>query len=409
MTTSDLLAGVPRDFLAPRQVLVGDGAVAGTGSALAGWSVPTGAVGVIADVTVAENGIAETLLQSLETAGYAPQLFALAAGEPTVTAAQQALDFLRAADTVAVVGIGGGSAMDVAKIAALAAAGDKSIRDLLGINPEAAPGLPLVLVPTTTGTGAEVTRISMLADDRGRKVICSHPLLVPLVTVLDPYLVVGLPPAVTAATGMDAMAHAVEAFLSRNRSPLSAQASLLAIRLLREWLPRAVQNGHDMDARRATLYGAHQAGLALNAGVVLGHSLAYTIANRKHLPHGVTCAIALPYCLAYNAGSELSGATELALTITQGRSEDLDDAAAELRQLAEDLGLPTSLAEIGIGAGEAQGMARECVELYPRPSNPRPFTLDALTDLVTAMATGKLPGAEVTQTVGSNDRGRVSA
>jgi alcohol dehydrogenase class IV len=354
--------------------------------------VPAGAIGVIADSAVAEFGIAEPLLQGLEAAGYRTHLFALPVGEPTVAAAQDALDFLRSTGSKAVVGVGGGSAMDVAKIAALAATTDKPIADFLGIDPEAEPGLPLVLVPTTSGTGAEVTRISMLADEQGRKVICSHPLLVPLLAVLDPELVVGLPPAVTAATGMDAMAHAVEAFLSRNRSPLSAQASLLAIRLLREWLPQAVARGSDMDARRATLYGAHQAGLALNAGVVLGHSLAYTIANRKHLPHGVTCAIALPYCVAYNAGSELPGAEDLALAITEGRSDSLDDAAVELRQLAERLGLPTSLAEIGIPADEARAMAQECIDRYPRPANPRPFALDALADLVAAMACGELPG-----------------
>ena len=217
-----------------------------------------------------------------------------------------------------------------------------------------------------------------------------------MIAVLDPMLLTGLPPSVTAATGMDAIAHAVEAFMSLNRSPLTAQASLNAIALMREWLPRAVADGGDLDARRATLFGAHYAGLALNAGVVLGHSLAYAIANRQHLPHGVTCAIALPYCVAYNAGGTFTGADELALALTQGRSNRLEDASFELQQLTADLGLPQSLAEVGIPITMAEEMARECIERYPRPTNPRAFDLTALTNLIKGMASGSVLDTGIT-------------
>lgn len=392
MVSAEILTSTPREFLAPRQVLVGDNASSQAGTALRAWAVPQGVIGVIVDSVVAQAGIGGPLLAGLEEAGYTPQLFTLPAGEPAVGAAQQALDFLRATESVGVVGIGGGSAMDVAKIAALAAVSDRPITDFLGVNPSAGQGLPLALVPTTSGTGAEVTRISMLSDESGRKVICSHPLLIPTIAVLDPLLLTGLPAPVTAATGMDAIAHAVEAFMSLNRSPLTAQASLNAIALMRQWLPRAVTDGADLDARRATLYGAYQAGLALNAGVVLGHSLAYTIANRQQLAHGVTCAIALPYCVMYNAGSNVTGAAELSLALTQGRSEHLEDAALELQQLAIDLGLPRSLVDVGIPVDMAREMARDCIEKYPRPANPRPFDLDALTGLIEGMAVGDVTG-----------------
>lgn len=396
MASAETLMSPPRDFLGPRQVLVGDGSSAQTGTALRSWTVPTGVIGVIADAVIAESGIAEPMLQNLNDSGYLPQIFTLPAGEPSVGVAQEALDFLRATNCIAVVGIGGGSSMDVAKIAALSAVSDRDIVDFLGINPPAVPGLPLALIPTTSGTGAEVTRISMLADQYGSKVICSHSLLIPMIAVLDPMLLTGLPPSVTAATGMDAIAHAVEAFMSLNRSPLTAQASLNAIALMREWLPRAVADGGDLDARRATLFGAHYAGLALNAGVVLGHSLAYTIANRQHLPHGVTCAIALPYCVAYNAGGTFTGADELALALTQGRSTRLEDASFELQQLTADLGLPRSLAEVGIPITMAEEMARECIERYPRPTNPRSFDLTALTNLIKGMASGSVLDAGIT-------------
>ncbi|MGV9254372.1 iron-containing alcohol dehydrogenase family protein [Streptomyces sp. NPDC003697] len=392
MTEACLLAVEARDYLTPRQVIVGDGGAARLGDGLLRWGARQGAVAVISDRVVAEQGIAETTLQGLRAAGFDPRVFAEVEGEPTLATAEAALEFVRAVRATAVVGIGGGSAMDVAKIAALAAGSGGQVVDYLGVDADASAPLPLALVPTTTGTGAEVTRISMLSD-RGKKVISSHRLLVPTIAVLDVDLVVGLPSAVTASTGMDAFAHAAEAFLSTNRSSLSVDASLRAIALLREHLPRAVRDGEDRTARRATLYGAHLAGNALNAGVVLGHSLAYTIANRKPLPHGVTCAIALPYCLAYNAQAPVPALDRLARAITGGRSDRLTDAAEYVAELTTSLGMPSTLRQVGIGEDQVAEMATECMERYPRPTNPRPFERDGLTALVAAMHGGDLPNA----------------
>jgi alcohol dehydrogenase class IV len=392
MTEACLLADRAQDYLAPRQVIVGDGSAGRLGDSLARWGAPQGVVAVVADRVVAEQRVAEPVLAGLRSAGYEPRVFAEIEGEPTLATAEAALEFVRSAGATAVVGVGGGSAMDVAKIAALAAGSGGPLADYLGVDPAASAPLPFALVPTTTGTGAEVTRVSMLSDG-GKKVISSHRYLVPTIAVLDVELVLGLPPAVTASTGMDALAHASEAFLSTNRSALSVEASLRAIALLRDLLPRAVRDGADREARRATLYGSHLAGLALNAGVVLGHSLAYTIANRKHLPHGVTCAIALPYCLAYNASADVPAVGQLALALTGDRSDRLTDAAEYVAELTQSLGMPTTLAQVDIGAEQAAEMAQECVERYPRPTNPRPFELAALTSVVTAMHTGDLSSA----------------
>lgn len=376
----------------PRQVLVGDGSCARLGEALHRWGVADGRVTVVMDRAVFAAGIADTVLASLRGAGFAPDVYAEIVGEPEVSTAESALEFARRHGAEAVVGVGGGSAMDVAKIVALAAGSGGTITDYLGADREARPGLPLALIPTTTGTGAEVTRISMLSQD-GHKAISSNRLLVPTIAVLDSELVMGLPPTVTASTGMDALAHAIEAYLSTSRSALTVEASLRAITLLRDALPQAVHGGDDRHARRATLYAAHVAGRALNAGVVLGHSLAYTIANRQPLPHGATCAIALPYCLAYNAAASVPALDLLAETITGKPGARLIDAAHWITDLTRSVGLSSCLQDLQISDAEVLPMAREVVEHYPRPTNPTPIELEPLTTVVRAMHCGDVNAA----------------
>ena len=196
--------------------------------------------------------------------------------------------------------------MDLAKVMALLATNDGPIESHVGADLPEKPPVPFALVPTTAGTGAETTRIAMLAAESGKRIV-SHRMLVPLVAALDVDLVMTLPASVTSATGMDALTHAAESFLSTSSSVLSTSMSLRAAQLLSEWLPLAYAQPDDRKARRATLYGAFLAGLSLNAGAVLGHSMAYTVANRAHAAHGVTTAMALPFCLAYNAPARVEG------------------------------------------------------------------------------------------------------
>jgi len=273
--------------------------------------------------------------------------------------------------------------MDLAKVAALLVTNDGSVEDHIGVDLPERPPVPFALLPTTTGTGAECTRIAMLSAGVGKRIV-SNRHLVPLVAVLDVDLVMGLPPSVTAATGMDALAHATESFLSTSSTLLTTTMSLRAIELLREWLPVAVEQPDNRSARRATLYGAYLAGLALNAGVVLGHSMAYTVANRAHLAHGVTCAMALPFCLGYNSSGEVEGMGTLAERLTGGGSRDLHVAAEQLLELNDRFAVPVSPAAAGIPDGEIEAMARECAEVYPRPTNPVPMTTERLTPLYEA-------------------------
>lgn len=376
-------AGAIREFLAPQYVINGDGAVKQTGDALRKAGVEPGPTLVVCDRFLFDAGAIAPLLDGLGQAGFRAEVFADVTREPTLDDAKDVAACARRSKLSAVVGVGGGSSMDLAKVAALLAANKGPVEDHIGADLPEQPPVPLALVPTTAGTGAETTRIAMLAAGGGKRII-NHRMLVPLLAILDVDLIMGLPPAVTAATGLDALTHATESFLSTSSSALSASMSLRAAELLSEWLPIAYAEPDNRKARRATLYGAFLAGLGLNAGVVLGHSMAYTIANRVHLTHGVTCAMALPFCLAYNAAAAVEGSDQLAMRLTCGRSADLRTAGDALLELNDSLGIPASPTAAGISGTEVEPMAQECVTTYPRPTNPVPMTAERVTSLYRA-------------------------
>lgn len=372
----------------PRRLLTGDGSLARIGAALAGLGVPSGPVLCVVDGAVADLGGAAAAAAALRGAGFDPAV-ATVSGEPDLAAAAVVVDAVRAAPYVAVVGLGGGSALDPAKLAAgLASNSGDPAEYASGARTLDRPPLPLALVPTTAGTGAEASRNAILTLG-DRKAVIGSPLLVADLAVLDPLLVVSCPPAVTAASGLDALAHAFEAALSTWATPFTTVNALAAAAALARWLPAAVEDGSQLAARRGTLAGAHLAGLALNASALLGHSLAYTIARRTHLPHGVTTALALPYCLAYNATAAPTQTRLLAAAV----GADAAGLAAWARRLAGELGLPGSLAELGIAEDELAAMADECMSTYPRPNNPRPFDHDRLLELCRHFHAGDLRGA----------------
>jgi alcohol dehydrogenase class IV len=174
---------------------------------------------------------------------------------------------------------------------------------------------------------------------------------------------------------------------------LTTSMSLRAAQLLSEWLPIAYKQPDNRKARRATLYGAFLAGLSLNAGVVIGHSMAYTVANRAHLAHGVTTAMALPFCLAYNSSAQAEGQDQLAMAITGGRYADLRSVANTLLELNDRLAMPSSPGSVGIAAAEAEAMAKECVSKYPRPNNPVTMTEARVSALYGAWFAGSLDAA----------------
>ena len=382
--------------LGPARLYFGDGAASGIHDVLRDCGVNGGAPGgrvlLVADRDVVRLELTAAPVAALTANGFEVDVFSDVVGEPELAVVQSLIEKVRAAPYAAVVGLGGGSAMDMAKLAAALAANAGEVGGMGGaVRFDRAP-LPLVLAPTTAGTGAEATKVSMLAAE-GQKVIIVSPLLVPAAAVLDPTLTLSLPPKVTASTGIDALSHALEALMSKNATPFTDAAALVAVGVIARWLEVAYREPSNLEARRAMMFAAYQAGLSLNAGVVLGHSVAYTIANRARLPHGVSCAVALPYCAAYNARA--ANGLERVAALLGARADGETGAPAVIDWLAslnKTLGIPASLQEVGVEHRDLSAMADECLGKYPRPNNPVPVEREGLLRLYEHLFTGDIGG-----------------
>ena len=314
-------------------------------------------------------------------------LYGEIAAEPDLEAVERLGVVARSGGFAAVVGIGGGSALDSAKLAAAVPTNEGRLVEYVEGRAFERRTLPLVLVPTTAGTGAEGSRNAVVAH-AGRKRVVGSPHLCPDVALLDATLTISVPPAVTAASGVDALCHAVESALSAYANAFTRAYSFAAMRAIPQSLRVAYADGTNLTARRALLHASFLAGLSLNAVTVLGHTMGYTIAGRTKLGHGVTCAMSLPYCLAYNLG-----AGEQMREIGDVLGCVPESLPLWSRALGDELGIPASLEEVGIAEDQLDEMADECVDSYPRPNNPVPFDRHRLRLLYHRFHQGDVEGA----------------
>lgn len=260
---------------------------------------------IVSDPGVVASGVTATVAGILAEDGMETNVFGGVEPNPGLSVIERGGAELRAfgLDDVIVVAVGGGSSMDTAKVLSLYATNDMGVLDLGYENEDLAPGRPLVAVPTTAGTGAETNIYGVITDEgTGRKTYIGHRSVMPRACILDPELTLGLPAAVTAATGIDAMTHSIESLLSRNPNPFAEAIALGVIRTVGEWLPRAVADGSDIEARSQLLVASHLAGLgqASGTGVGLVHALGHAIGARGRLPHGTALAAVLPEVLAFD-------------------------------------------------------------------------------------------------------------
>lgn len=357
-----------RPFVGPSRVLAGSGSATHVPAELRaiGAFPEQGAILLVGDGVVLDLGLVEPIQACLEAAGFRVVACAPITGEPTPAMVGALTPANQSGPVAAVVGVGGGSALDASKLLALSIANELDWTAGLFTTADVVPGPPVAAIPTTAGTGAEATSVAMLWHEQA-KLMFVHAHLVPRLALLDPELVVHLPRAITASAGLDAISHAVESLLSTFRTPLTESAARAALAALTSSLESAYATG-DTPALGRMLLGAHQAGLALNASVVLGHSIAYTIAARTGLPHGVTCAMALPYCLAHARSAceyQISEMAEIVCDVAEPERfvKWLLDANAAME-------VPASLEEVGIGDEALPEIARECIERYPRTNHP---------------------------------------
>ncbi|WP_087001282.1 iron-containing alcohol dehydrogenase [Rhizobium sullae] len=311
---------------------------------------------LISDDGGVKAGLVQPALASLSAGGAGTSLFTGVVADPPEAiihaAVAQAIEF----GATGVLGIGGGSSLDVAKLVALLCRSGEALDDIYGVGKVSGQRLPLVLVPTTAGTGSEVTPISIVTTGAYQKKGVVSPVLLPDAAVLDAELTLGLPPTVTAATGIDAMVHAIEAFTSAsaNNNPVSRTLAKEALRLLGANIEIAVMNGTDLAARQAMLLGAMLAGQAFaNSPVAAVHALAYPVGGRYHVPHGLSNSLVLPHVLRFNATVCGDAYAELAPCLyphlePAGQAERISGFIEGLAMLPVRLNLPVRLRDVGI-------------------------------------------------------------
>jgi len=373
---------MPFAFHTPKSVLFRPGGAAELGD-LAGAALGPRLL-FVTDPGIRRLGLADAALASL---GAGVTVFDAVEADP----AQQTLMAAVAAGhgATGVVGFGGGSAMDVAKLAALLLGSGEAIDAAWGVGNARGPRLPLVLVPTTAGTGSEVTPVAIITVGAEEKRGVSSPLLLPDLALLDPDLTLGLPPAITAATGIDAMVHAIESYatVNPNANPVSQMLARQALRLLGGNIETAVRQGDNRDARGAMLLGAMLAGQAFaNAPVAAVHALAYPLGGIFHIPHGLSNALVLPHVLAFNAPVAAAAYAEIAadafpdLAAVEGGQARCATFIAALAALAARLGLPARLRDAGVPQHALPRLAHEAMkQTRLLVNNPRPVTeADAL-------------------------------
>ncbi|VCU69410.1 Alcohol dehydrogenase 2 [Pigmentiphaga humi] len=344
------------------------------------------------------------ILAELSAAGVAAQVFDGTLAELPAECILDCLEISRAFDAQMLVGVGGGSCVDLAKLVSLLLTHGGELHDYYGELKVPGPVLPVIAVPTTSGTGSEMTPVAVLGD-RGRdlKVGISSPYLIPHTAICDPELTLTCPPGLTALSGADALTHAIEAFtavrhpvtpeLSQGRvfvgkNMLSDQQALSAIRALARYLPRAVEQGDDLEARSMVMYGAAAAGLAFGvAGTAAAHAIQYPVGALTGTAHGLGVAALLPYVMEFNAPACRAELAQIAQAIGLPPMADEvsagEAAIARVRELCNGIGIPRRLAELGVTEDKLDWIAEQSL-LSARlvDNNPRKLDKAAMTLIV---------------------------
>nr|WP_201009216.1 iron-containing alcohol dehydrogenase [Rhizobium rhizogenes]QCL09385.1 iron-containing alcohol dehydrogenase family protein [Rhizobium rhizogenes]QCL09555.1 iron-containing alcohol dehydrogenase family protein [Rhizobium rhizogenes] len=325
----------------------------------------------VTDLGLRTLGLCDPALKSLATVGIETSVYDGVEADPSLATVKAATEMAKAAGVTGVIGFGGGSSLDVAKLVALLCGSGEDIDDAWGVGNALGPRLPLVLVPTTSGTGSEVTPVSIITVSGDEKRGVSSPIILPDIAILDADLTLGLPAHITAATGIDAMVHAIEAYASKsaNNNPLSKMLARQALQLLGANIEKAVFNGKDREARGAMLLGSMLAGQAFaNSPVAAVHALAYPIGGTFHIPHGLSNALVLPHVLRFNAPyaaaiyAEIAPAAFPDLSAEQSSQGRCAAFIERLADLSATLGLQPRLRDVGIGEEHLAAMARDAMK-----------------------------------------------
>ncbi len=337
----------------PKLSLAGPGAVADAVMHLSQQSVKKALI--VSDKTLVKLGVLDGLLAELDKMGIISYLFDEVMPNPTASLVRRGTDIYKSEGCDCLIAVGGGSPIDAAKAIRIMASNDGDICDYSGVGKVVNPGEYFIAINTTAGTAAEMTSNSVITDEDNQvKMVIIDGKQIPDIAVNDPELMTGLPASVTAATGMDALTHAVEAYVTPGAHTLTDHSALEAIRIISQWLPIAVAHGENLEARDKMACAQFLAGMAFNsAGLGLVHAMAHQPGATHDLPHGVCNAILLPYVCVFNAATGPVRFRAIAEAMGGDTSRLDDQEAAELavsliRKLSETVGIPSGFAVLGI-------------------------------------------------------------
>ena len=340
----------------------------------------------ITDKDLMSLKLTEPTINKLKKFSPTVEIFEDVEADPSLKTLLKSIEIGKKMNATGVIGFGGGSSMDVAKLTSLILGSNENIEEAWGVSNAKGPRLPLVLVPTTAGTGSEVTPISIITVGEEEKKGVSSPIILPDVAILDPDLTIGLPAHTTAATGIDAMVHAIEGYASanKNNNPISKMLSIEALKLLGGSIEKAVFDGSNIEARGNMLIGAMLAGKSFaNSPVAAVHALAYPIGGTFHVSHGLSNSLVLPYVLRFNSAdnkatkdyAELAPYVFPDINTNQGSQAVCSEFIDRMESLSKKLGLPQKLREVNIPKEACEKMAKDAMkQTRLLVNNPREVT-----------------------------------
>ena len=379
-----------RLFRTTPRIVMGPGAIGQIGDEIRKMKAKK--VLLVTDKGIVEAGLIKPALESLEKSEINHAAFDGVEPDPRYEIAADCVSMIRREKADLVIGFGGGSAIDIAKSAAIMATNEAPIAEYFGIDLIPQPGLPTVMVPTTAGTGSEVTPIAILSDEgeKLKKGIVS-PYLFPSIAILDPELTLGLPPNITASTGMDALIHAIEAYTSVNATDMTDILAFRAMELVYHNIRTAYANGNNLPARSSMMEGSLLAGMAFaNAGVTAVHAFAYPIGAEFHIPHGVANTLMLPHVMRFNLLGNLSKFADIseAFDLSIEGMDELQTAemfVEAIERLAKDLRVPKNLSEFGISQKDVPALAEGVMKVTRLlANNPRVINLEDAVEIYKA-------------------------
>lgn len=355
------------NFKLPTEIEFGPGSIKKLGEKVRGFNAQKSMI--VTDQGIVNAGILEKVSEQLSRANLPYVVFDEVESDPSTKTIEKIASQAKEENVDILIAIGGGSPIDAAKGTSVLLGNEGKLQDYGGVNKVKNKGIPLIAIPTTAGTGSEVTIFAVLTDlDENLKFTVTSPLIAPSLALLDPELTLSLPPGMTGATGMDALTHAVEAYTSLINQPLSDVLALESIRLIYKYLPQAVSNGNNLEARTEMLKAQLMAGIAFNnAFLGLSHAIASPLGGHFHIPHGIANAIMLPYVMKFNVPAAPEKYAKIAETMgidLKGKDifENAYESAKAVERLVELCGLPNKLRDAGAKEENLDDVARDALK-----------------------------------------------